>query len=307
MFRISLVCGLVLLTAACGQSSNPQNLRTRISGASAVGVPVSENVLITGSLIRGPEGPKLAYTHALSLEMADDKIAPRFDRAQTSCLEDQSLNCNLIEATITVGDANAGVRPRANLSLRLPHDSVARFQAQLLQPLPGEGPGEPSLRRSSTTAEDLTFQIVDVNRRLVQSSDYRDRLTTLTRRADAKVDDLIKVADKISEVQSSIEELTAQNRTLNMRVDTELLNIDLNPHASLANLSSPLGQAWRNSARELGGSAATAFTFVVVSLPWLPLAAMGGLLLAWSWRLVRKARRGGAAPAIDSGKQRPAG
>jgi len=302
MFRQALICATVLLTAACGQSSGPPQIR----GTAAVGVPISENVLITGSLVRGNDGPKLAYTHALSIEMADDKIAPRFERAQTSCLEDQSLNCNLIEATITVGDANAGVRPRANLSVRLPHNSVARFEAQLLAALPGEGPGEPSLRRSSTTAEDLTFQIVDVNRRLNQANDFRERLTTLSRRADAKVDDLIKVADKISEAQSSIEQLTVQNRTLNTRVDTELLNIDLNPYASLTNLSSPLGQAWRNSARELGASAAGAFTFVVVSLPWLPLIAIGGAVLAWLWRLVRNTRRSSAA-AAETGKQQPAG
>jgi len=249
MFRHSLICGVVFLTAACEQNSRPQN---EIAGLRADVASAPEQVLITGSLVRGTQGPKLAYMHALSIEMADEKIAPRFERAQTSCLEDQSLNCNLIEATITVGDANAGVRPRANLSLRLPHDSVARFQAQLLQPLPGEGPGEPSLRRSSTTAEDLTFQIIDVNRRLNQANDFRDRLTTM-------------------------------------------LNIDLDPHASLTNLSSPLGQAWRNSARELGRSAAAAFTFIVVSLPWMPLIAVGGALLIWGWRLVRKTRQRGTS------------
>src|SRR5262249_5675753 len=159
---------------------------------------------------------------------------------------------------------------------------------ELLAALPGEKSGEPKLRRSSTTAEDLSFQIVDVNRRLNQANDFRDRLTTLSRRTDAKLDDLIRVADKISEVQSSNEDLTVQNRTLNTRVDTELLHINLDPYESLTNLSSPLGLAWRNSARELGQSAAGAFTFAVVSLPWLPLIALGGAALIWSWRRVRK-------------------
>jgi hypothetical protein len=233
--------------------------------------------------------------HEMSIEMADDKIAPRFERAERSCLEDQSLNCNLIEATITVGDASAGVRPRANLSVRLPHASVARFKTDLLGPLPGEGPGEPSLRRSSTTAEDLSFQILDVNRRLAQGNDFRDRLTALGRRTDAKVDELIKVADKISEVQSSIEELTVQNRTLNTRVDTELLNVDLRNYASLTSVSSPLGEAWRNSSRTLGQSAARVFNYIIVSLPWLPVVALGAAVLVWSWRRIRKARRAGPA------------
>jgi len=251
---------------------------------------VPENVIITGSLVRGNEGPKLAYMHEMSIEMADDKIAPRFERAERSCLEDQSLNCNLIDATITVGDASAGVRPRANLSVRLPHASVARFKADLLEPLPGESPGQPSLRRSSTTAEDLSFQILDVNRRLAQGNDFRDRLTALGRRTDAKVDELIKVADKISEVQSTIEELTVQSRTLNTRVDTELLNVDLRGYVSLTSVSSPLGEAWRNSSRTLGQSAATVFNYIVVSLPWLPMIALGGALLVWSWHFLKRRR-----------------
>src|SRR5262249_10951886 len=148
-----------------------------VNGAPALAVAPAQ-IAIPNAPAPNKNGPKLAYTHALSIEMADDKIAPRFERAQTSCLEDQSLNCNLIEATITVGDSNAGVRPRANLSVRLPHESVARFQRELVASLPGEKSGEPKLRRSSTTAEDLSFQIVDVNRRLTQASDFRDRLTT---------------------------------------------------------------------------------------------------------------------------------
>lgn len=289
-FRQALPCCIaILVLAGCGRASL---LRADLK---AVAPPTNEQALVTGSLVNANQGPKLAYTHDLSIEMSDDKIAPRFERARNSCLEDQSLKCNLIEASITAGDASAGVRPSAMLSVRLPHDSVMKFETALLEPLPGESKGEPSLRRSSTNAEDLTFQILDVDRRLAQANDYRDRLMAISRRADAKVDDLIKVQEKLSEVQTSIEDLTGQTRGLNRRVDTELLNISLTPYASLTNVASPLGEAWRNSARALGESTATAFTFIVVVLPWLPLVALGGLLLAWLWRLVRRRR---AATAV---------
>jgi hypothetical protein len=236
-------------------------------------------------------GPKLAYTHNISIEMADDKVEPRFERGRRACLEDQSLNCNLLEASITVGNPNVGIRPNARLSVRLPHDSVTRFQSLLLEPLPGENAGEPSVRRNSTTAEDLTPEMADLDRRLAQSTDYRDRLTVLSRRGDAKVDDLIKVQQTLSEVQSSIESMSAQSRQLNTRVDTELLNIALSAYEPLIAVSSPLGNAWRDSALALGESTASAFLFVVVLLPWLPLVALGGAALAWLWRLIRKGRR----------------
>ena len=285
MLRQSLLCGAILLTlTGCEQEKQAELLRANVAALA----PAPDTVLITGSLMRA--GPKLAYTHNLAVEMADDKVAPRYDRARTACLEDQTLNCNLIEASITVGNANAGIRPNASLSVRLPHDSVAKFQTGLLKLLPGEGPGEPSVRRSSTNAEDLTLQITDNDRRLAQATDYRDRLTVLSRRGDAKVDDLIQVQEKLSEVQSSIEAMTIESRQLNTRVDTEMLNISLSSYDRLTAVSSPLGEAWRNSARELGQSTASAFLFVVVLLPWLPVIAFGGLALMWLWRFLRKIR-----------------
>jgi hypothetical protein len=299
MLRQSFTSGVILLMlAACGQGE-PQFLRGNLAARGPAPAPppaADQSVLITGSLIRS--GPRLAYTHNLSIEMADDMVAPRYERGRAACLQDQSLNCNLLEASITVGNANAGIRPNARLSVRLPHDSVARFESLLLEPLPGEASGEPSLRRSSTNAEDLTFEISDVDRRLAQATDYRDRLTVLSRRGDAKVDDLIKVQQTLSEVQSSIEAMTVETRQLNTRVDTELLNISLSAHEPLINVSSPLGEAWRSSARALGQSSASAFLFVVVLLPWLPLIALAGIVLVWLWRFARRARRQtGAVPS----------
>ncbi len=289
MLRQSLACCVIFVTlAACEQETRIGALQARVPGAAPDEIP--ETVLITGSLIGAPV-PNLAYTHNLAIEMADQMVAPRFERGRTACLEDRSLNCNLLEASITVGNANAGIRPTARLSVRLPHDSVTRFKSLLLEPLPNEAPGEPSLRRSSTNAEDLTFQISDTERRLAQATDYRERLTVVSRRTDAKVDELIKVQQTLSEVQSSIEAMTVETRQLNTRVDTELLNISLAAYEPLTSVASPLGGAWRDAARALGESTASAFLFVVVLLPWLPLVALGGAGLVWLWRFMRRGRR----------------
>jgi len=286
MSRRSIACSVVVLTlAACER----EDFRGNLQAVAPARDTIPEAVLITGSLIRATA--KLAYSHDIAIEMADDRVAPRFERGRTACLEDPTLNCNLLEASITVGNANAGVRANARLSVRLPHASVQRFQTLLLEPLPGEGSNEPSLRRSSTTAEDLTLEMADLDRRLAQETDYRDRLTVLSRRTDAKVDDLIKVQQNLSEVQSSIEGMAAQSRDMTRRIDTELLNISLSAYEPLTNASSPLGQAWRESARALGESTASAFLFVVVLLPWLPLLALGGLALVSLWRFIRMVRR----------------
>jgi len=231
--------------------------------------------------------PKLAYSHRLALEMAADRIGPRYERARAMCLSDQAMGCILVQASIRGGDARARSMPYASLTVRLPHDKIALFEQALLAPFEGEAKGEPVVRERSTDAEDLTYALLDVERRLAQLTDYRDRLVALAKRGDAKVDDLIKIEEKISEVQSQIEALQAQQRGLNQRVDTEVLSIGLSAIASLENVRSPLAEAWRQAGQVLGESAARAFTFLVMAIAWVPVVLILLVVLRILWRLVR--------------------
>jgi hypothetical protein len=101
-------------------------------------------------------------------------------------------------------------------------------------------------------------------------------------------------------VQTDIETMTAQQTRLNARVDTELLTIALDPYASVAAVASPLGQAWHDAGQALGESAASAFTFVIVALPWLPLVALTVFLLARLLRMVGRRRRTASVPAATA-------
>src|SRR5262249_15403187 len=93
--------------------------------------------------------------------------------------------------------------------------------------------------------------------------------------------------EKLSEVQSQIEELTASQKQLNLRVDTEVLNVTLSATPTIANVRSPLARAWNEAGEMLGESTASAFTFVISALPWIPLIALGLWGLTLLWKLVR--------------------
>ncbi|HXZ67633.1 MAG TPA: DUF4349 domain-containing protein, partial [Alphaproteobacteria bacterium] len=256
--------------------------------AAAPAPPASESIEVTASRIQqGEEKPKLAYSHSMALEMAPEKVKPRFERARDLCLNDASLHCALTHASIQLGDAQTSSPPSAEIGVRLPHDQIARYEAALLKPLEGEDKGQPILTQSTTDAEDLTFAISDGDRRLKQAMDYRDRLTVLAQHAGAKVEDLIQIEEKLSEVQSQIEELTASQKQLNLRVDTEVLNVTLSATPTIANVRSPLARAWSEAGEMLGQSTADAFTFVVSALPWIPLIAIGLWILTLLWKLVR--------------------
>lgn len=258
-----------------------------MDAAAPAPLPASE-VTVTGSRIQADEEkPKLAYTHSMALEMAPDKVKPRFERARDLCLNNAALHCALTHASIQLGDAQTSSPPSAEIGVRLPHDQIAKFESELLSPLPGEDKGQPILTQATTDAEDLTFAIADGDRRLKQAMDYRDRLTALAQHAGAKVEDLIQIEEKLSEVQSQIEELTASQKQLNLRVDTEVLNVSLSAMPTIANVRSPLARAWSEAGEMLGQSTADAFTFVVSALPWIPLIAIGLWILTLLWKLVR--------------------
>jgi len=297
--HVGAALAIALALVACGQKT--ESTSTPVTGkasrgaggimaldAAAPAPPPREEVTVTAARIQqDEEKPKLAYTHSMALEMAPDKVKPRFERARDLCLNDATLHCALTHASIQLGDAQTSSPPSAEIGVRLPHDQIAKYEAALLKPLEREDKGQPILTQSTTDAEDLTFVIADGDRRLKQAIDYRDRLTALAQHAGAKVEDLIQIEEKLSEVQSQIEELTASQKQLNLRVDTEVLNVTLSATPTIANVRSPLARAWDQAGEMLGESTASAFTFVISALPWIPLVAIGLWILTLLWKLVR--------------------
>jgi hypothetical protein len=231
---------------------------------------------------------KLAYRHNLQLEMAASSIEPRYNRAVKDCQQNTALNCVILNSSISLSDSSGGARPSASLTVRLSHGAVAPFEGGLLAPLPGEAAGDTVTRSRSTSAEDLTNAIADVDRRQAQLTDYRDRLTALLSRPDVKVEDLIKIESEISETQSQLDVIAAQQKTLNQRVDTEIVSVSLNAHAALGNVTGPIVLAWREAGPILGESTATALRFAIGILPWLPIVAIGLLIIRLAFRRWRR-------------------
>jgi hypothetical protein len=234
---------------------------------------------------------KLAYRHNLDLEMPAASIQPRYDRAVKTCLENAAFNCIVMNASIRMGDLSdplRGINPSASLTVRLPHDAIAPFEADLLAALPAETTGDATIHSRSTSAEDLTYAIADVERRQAQLTDYRDRLMDLTKRPDVKVEDLIKIESELSNTQSQLEQLAAQKKNLDQRVDTEILAIFLDVRDTRGNVSGPIEVAWHEAGQVLGDSTATALRFTVGALPWLPIVAIGLLLLRFAFRRWRR-------------------
>lgn len=270
--RPARIAGLALIVALSGCSDrNSERNRGEFANPSP---PATGK---TGDL-------RLAYRHDLSIGLSPEKVAAHFSAARERCLGEAALRCVLVRSSAN-GMAGGAQRPYALVEVRLPHESVAPFVAFVTSPLPGEKAAEVALDNQSTRAEDLTKPIGDSERRLAQLRDYRDRLNALSARPDSRVEDLIRAASELSQVQSQIEEREGERGALEERVQTEIVTVTFLSDGANAGAFAPIGEAWARGGRTLGDSAGAALRFTISSLPWLPIVMIAILIVRTVWRL----------------------
>lgn len=292
MRRSLLLCGVILLPlAGCNDKSS-----------SAVGAAAPFNESMRAKLAAEPGGAgglpavsaeyasraHLAYQHNMTLEMPFASIKPRFERARDACLNDVQYKCTLLQGAISTGEADSGIYPSTSLSVRLPHDQVQIYVKDLMSPLPGEGANDVSVRALSTSAEDLTRVIADTERRETELTSYRDSLIDLSKRKDAKIEDLIKVQAELAKTQTELEEIQSSKNNLNERVATESLEVSFISRPNVSGALRPVAEAWRSAGAELGSSAGSALRFTIAALPWLPVLAVFLYLARFVYRRWRR-------------------
>lgn len=179
--------------------------------------------------------------------------------------------------------------PTADLTIRVP---AARFEDAKAQ-IRGFAA---RVESEKTDATDVTRQYVDMQARLHSLRAEEAQYLTIMKSA-FKVDDLLQVAQKLSEVRGEIEQQQAEFQTLSKQVETVAISISLRTLADTQVFGlnwRPLYQlklALRNGLDSLGDYAATMAAilfYVPVILAW-GLTILFAALMAW--RLFRWAAR----------------
>ena len=298
-FVTLLLCTTAL--AACGESEQTsQDKYAAAPAMDAVAPAPAEPPYVGGGSFRGfatsgtagkPEqaqsGESYVYDHNLTVSMASDFIRARFERARDKCQNDPALKCKITSASFRlIGEPDAPL-PVANLSVALPHDSVAPFEQALMEALPNESKDDVLIKARVTNAQNVTNQVKDIESRLAQLTNYRDRMMELSKRGGSKTDDLIKIEGEISRTQAEIEGIEAQRRDLAERIAKENLSISFEAQSTASDALQPVRDVWQNSLRVLGGSAAAVLALIVGILPWIPVFLLGFFGIRWFWRRVR--------------------
>ncbi len=230
-------------------------------------------------------GARIAYTHNIAITVAPPMVAAHFNGLKKLCLEDEALRCTLLDASASLNDVGLSW-PTAHIQARLPHESVGRFVSAVTTAVEGERPEDLVVQRSATRMDEIGGQIADSAARLEQLESYRKRLLEIESGRNARVEDLIRVAEELSKVQSQIEALRGSHRRLEERADTELVGVYIESARPAGGSFAPVSEVWKKGAAILGRSTAAALRFVLAAIPWAIVVAGFGSAAVWLLRLL---------------------
>jgi hypothetical protein len=182
----------------------------------------------------------------------------------------------------------AGSEPFASLVVRVPEQlfdtAVKRFSRL----------GE--VRSASTSSEDVTSQYVDLQARLRHFRAVERRLVSFLQETST-VNQMLAVQDRIDRVQLTIEELSAQLKSLSETTSYGTLSVYITEKGrtpAVVHAGNSFGGTFWNSVELLGRGARIAGLVLTAVAPFLVVFGAVGVL---AWYVVRRARRNRRHPA----------
>lgn len=236
-----------------------------------------------------PAERKIVYRATLDLIVSNlDEAVPQVERL----VAEQK---GYIARSEVRGDT--GSRRTATFVLRVPSDGLSAVRDRL------RGLGTPE--RDANDSEDVTVEYVDVQVRIKNLREQEDKLNELLKekRREEKLEDVIRVSDRIAEVRASVEQVQGRLNYLADMTSLATVNLTLREIKNYQPPTAPTfrnraGAAFESSWDALVRSAEELALFAVRLTPWLPLVLPAVAALVWAVRRVLRERGAVAAEPV---------
>ena len=205
---LKVLMSFVVLVFLCACSEGPLNKNASFSGVEQTESELDQNPAKETSKY-------LAYIHNFSVELEREKISFLHKKIISACEQDREYQCVILSDNYSSGEYSSG-----RITLRLKPEGVGFFSQLVSQ--------NGNIASQSRKAEDLTVSILDTGKRIEQLERFEKKLLKLESRSDADIDSLLKVASQLAETQTQLEYLQGSRAALLQRVQTDILNINLN-------------------------------------------------------------------------------
>ena len=232
------------------------------------------------TLIAAAAKPMIARTAQLSLIVKD------FDSSQKRLQEILLRHGGYVGEMTTSAPDEAGRKFSA--TLRVPANQLDAAIAEMKE--------LGRVESESQSGEEVTSQYVDLQARLSNARNTEQRLTELLRRQTGKLDEVVTVEEKISDVRERIERMEAEQKNLSQRVDFGTLSVSFNEErkTQLQVMPPAVGTQFHNAAVEGYRSVVDGIVGLLIFLmSWGPSLLLWAAVLffpaRFAWRRPRRA------------------
>jgi len=213
---------------------------------------------------------RVAETHHFSIELAARQLQTRVMKDYQTCL---SLGCEPMGSNFS---SNAS----GYLNARIAPDKLEAFFTAIES-------GEGTVKEHSVSVDDETNNYINTSAKLANQTALRDRLTKMLDSPMVKsVSDVMQIEQEMTRVQSEIDSLTGQMKSLEKRTGMATVNVRYNiPYFERGDhyekLKTSFARAWRGFVDSLDD----VIVFIGNALPWLPIIFGGLWLVIKTFRL----------------------
>jgi hypothetical protein len=221
----------------------------------------------------------IAVCHELLVEAAESELPKAWESVEDFC---RTAHCDIVASSIRQKTSDSP--PSATLSLRIVPDQMNQLMKRI------EAVGK--IVEHKTESVDETAVVIDVEAKLKNLTELRDRLRKMLGTANASVKDIVEVEQELAKTQSELDSLQAKRKALANETTKVSVSILFCARKSIAETGAfaPVVTAWYSLGHVFADSVAAAIVFVVAALPWLVLLTPGLWLLIKVWRMSRGKR-----------------
>jgi hypothetical protein len=285
MKTVAILASLLLVLSACGDAAH------QVASSESPVPAAMDRAMVAPANTPSPEGggdatatPRyLAERQFWVFELPEAEIETRWQTHIGLCQAD----CEILNAAL---NKSAHAPVSASLQLRVGRTSANK----LLGAMNG-----PAVKERRVEREDKTLQVVDIEARLKNLGELRDRLRTLLANRSGALKDILETERELARVQGELDSMAAQRKALANETEKILLFADYRPEPSIGETGAmqPLVEAWRGAGRAFAESLGSALLFIVQALPWLVIVVpifwgiWKGLKRVATWWRERRARK----------------
>lgn len=232
---------------------------------------------------------KIVKSAAISLKTA------AYDKSVTALENAVDYYSGFVQSSSTQGDGTKNART-ASFTVRIPSAKFSDF-------LDSVGKVGRIVSRS-VKGEDISQEYLDTQARLGTLETERSRLVKLLSEA-SKMSDILAIEDKLTGIETSIEEYTGELKKWNSLVDLSTVNISLTEtkKGTAAKTDSFFGTAAYVFRQSVGALAATVKTICYVIIAIVPFAAAIGILCLIMFLILRRQKKRGEQNTVYEHKK----